>query len=95
MEKFTTRLQGWNVVKCPYCGAEYLASEIFMPEDLLDKAHTIHKDANGIIEFVNGEEAELLESYVCDYCDKQFKVNASIKYVSMKDDIEEDYVTQL
>ena len=89
------RFNGYQVVVCPYCGAQYLVSEIFMPEDLLDKAYTIHKNDKGIIEFVNGEEAELVESYVCDYCDKQFKVEASTFYVAKKDDIEEEYVTKL
>ena len=87
--------KGYQVVTCPYCGAQYLVSEIFMPEDLLDKAYTIHKNENGIIEFVEGEEAELEESYVCDYCDKQFRVEASTYYLAVKDDIEEDYVTRL
>ena len=94
METITTKLHEWDVVKCPYCGAEYLVSEIFLPEDLLDKAYTIHKNENGIIEFVNGKEAELIESYICDYCDKQFIVKASMSYVSMKDDVEEEYVTK-
>ena len=84
-----------KVIKCPYCGAEYLPSEIFMSEDLLDKTYTIHKSKEGIIEFAEGDDAELLESYICDYCDKQFKVYANIEYVSMKDDIEEEYVTRL
>ena len=91
----TTKLKEYNVVRCPYCGAEYLVSEIFMPESLLDKAYTIHKDENGILEFVDGEQAELVESYICDYCNKQFKVEAKVSYVSMKDDVEEEYVTRL
>lgn len=27
-----------TVIKCPHCGAEYLPSEIFMPEDILGGA---------------------------------------------------------
>lgn len=82
-------------IKCPYCGAEYLPSEIFMPETLLDKSAIINKDSNGKIENVKGEEAELRESYICDYCDKEFVVYASIMYNTSKEDIEEDYVTKL
>ena len=89
------QFKGYKVVTCPYCGAQYLVSEIFMPESLLDKAYTTHKNENGIIEFVDGKQAELEESYVCDYCNKQFKVEASTYYVARKDDVEEDYVTRL
>ena len=84
-----------KTIKCPYCGAEYLPSEIFMPEDLLDKTYTIHKSKDGIIEFAEGEDAELIESYICDYCDKQFKIFANINYIVMRDGIEEEYVTKL
>lgn len=89
------KFNGYQIVTCPYCGAQYLVSEIFMPEDLLDKAYVVHKDENGKIEFVSGEEAELVESYICDYCNKQFKVEASTYYVSLKDDVEDEYVTKL
>ena len=84
-----------KTIKCPHCGAEYLPSEIFMPEDLLDKTYTIHKTKDGIIEFAEGKDAELIESYICDYCDKQFIVVADINFISMKDDVEEEYVTKL
>lgn len=84
-----------KVIKCPYCGAEYLPSEIFMPEDLLDKTYTIHKTKDGIIEFAEGDDAELIESYTCDYCNKEFKVYANIEYNSIEDSFEEDYITKL
>ena len=82
-------------IRCPYCGAEYVPSEIFMPETLLDKSNIIDKDANGKIENVEGQEAELSESYICDYCNKEFVVEASIVYKERMIDIEEEYVTKL
>ena len=66
-----------------------------MPEDLLDKTYTIHKTKDGIIEFAEGKDAELIESYICDYCNKEFKVYANIEYNSIEDSFEEDYITKL
>lgn len=82
-------------IRCPYCGAEYVPSEIFMPETLLDKSTIIDKDSNGIIENIEGEEAELIESYICDYCNKEFVVNANVVYNVVKEDVEEEYITKL
>lgn len=84
-----------SIIKCPYCGAEYLPSEIFMPEDMLDKSMIIDKNSKGHIEHVEGKEAELCESYICDYCNKEFNVTASIIYKERMIDMEEEYVTKL
>ena len=67
------------VIKCPHCGAEYLFEEIFMADDIVGTRHAI-KDEKGKIVFVEGDEPELLEEYVCDYCDKHFQVVANIVY---------------
>ena len=37
------------IIKCPKCGYEYLASEIFYPEDLLGTCNNIIRDENGKI----------------------------------------------
>lgn len=83
------------IIKCPYCGAEYLPCEIFMPGDMLDRSKIIDKNSKGIIEHVEGKEADLEESYICDFCDKEFTVTASVVYTSHKEDSEEEYVTKL
>lgn len=84
-----------NKIVCPYCGAEYLPSEIFMPQDMLDKSYIIHKTKEGKIEAFEGEGADLIATYTCDVCDKTFVVEADIKYTAKKEDVEEEYVTRL
>lgn len=38
-----------GLVKCPFCGAEYSPSEIFMPGELIGKANNVIKDPTGRI----------------------------------------------
>lgn len=72
-----------NIIKCPHCGAEYLPSEIFMPDYITGKADIVSRDEKGIITyFENKIEPDLKETYICDYCNKEFKVTATIKYDS-------------
>ena len=48
------------IIKCPKCGYEYLASEIFYPDDLLGGSTDILRDENGKIIFLgNGKEPSL------------------------------------
>lgn len=65
------------VIKCPYCGAEYLLEEIFMADDIIGNRHAI-KDEKGRIVFIEGDNPELVSEYICDYCDKKF--TASIEF---------------
>ena len=69
-----------NIIKCPHCGAEYLPSEIYIPNSLLGKQFDIYKDAEGHIETFFGDDMDLVESYRCDFCNKKFIVNAIIKF---------------
>ena len=38
-----------QIIKCPFCGAEYLPSEIYIPSDFLPKFEDLTKDENGKI----------------------------------------------
>lgn len=40
-----------TVIKCPYCGHEYEASEIFMPGELIGRAKNIIKNPLGKVIF--------------------------------------------
>lgn len=72
-----------NIIKCPYCEAEYVASEIYMPNDFLGKPKNIYKDIDGKIDLVDDEQ-HLEEIYCCDKCNKVFKVKAVIEYITSK-----------
>lgn len=77
------------VIKCPHCGAEYLACEIFMPTDILGKSATVIKDALGKIIYVDWEEEyepAQKETYYCDHCDKPFAVEPVISFKVTKED---------
>lgn len=75
-----------NIIKCPHCGAEYLPAEIYMPDSLLGKPFDIYKDDNGSIKTFFGEDMDLTESYRCDFCNKKFTVNATIKFNTVSAD---------
>jgi hypothetical protein len=72
-----------NFIKCPYCGYEYVPSEIYYPGDLLGHPKNIYRDIDGKIEKVD-KKASLTETYTCDKCDKMFKVSANICFATSK-----------
>lgn len=44
--------KNYKIIKCPHCGAEYLASEIFVPGELEGNAKSVIKDALNRIIYV-------------------------------------------
>lgn len=86
-----------NIIKCPYCGYEYVPSEIYYPNEFLGKPKNIYRDVDGKIEKID-KESNLNETYTCDSCDKTFKVSASVNFVTEKLEelnFEDDYVSPL
>lgn len=67
-------------IKCPHCQAEYLPAEIFLPNSLLGKPREIEKDANGQIIQYLGTNMDPIESYRCDFCNRKFNVEMSVKF---------------
>lgn len=86
------------VIRCPHCGAEYLPGEIYMPGSLIGQPDDIVKDAVGKIIYedysTEAREPDMIERYICDYCEKPFVVEATITYKSMKESPEKDFSTQ-
>lgn len=83
-----------NVIVCPYCGAEYLPQEIFTLDTSITNLGQLVKNDKGQIEWVEKDlEDDLQEEYVCDYCNKPFKVEANLTYTTIKeipDDLDEE-----
>lgn len=68
------------IIKCPKCGAEYMAAEVFLPNDFLGKPFNIVKGLQHHILAYDGEDMNLEEEYQCDYCDTKFKVKATVSF---------------
>lgn len=91
--------QNWNrlIITCPHCGAQYVASEIFMPGDLEGKTETVIKDAlNKVIyqEYEEDSEPCQAEHYVCDHCNKPFIVEPTISFKVRKEEEQLDFSEQ-
>lgn len=84
------------IIRCPKCGYEYLASEIFRPEDILGSCSNVLRDDNGkILLLSGGEEPILEESWECDKCGCDFTAKLEMKGASLYNsnyDFSEDYV---
>lgn len=77
-----------TTIKCPYCDCEYMPSEILIPKYLMDQPKEIDRDIHGNIIYWDGMRSELSDTYVCDKCNKKFKVTANISFLVEKDSID-------
>lgn len=85
-------------ITCPYCGAEYHPSEIFIPSVLIGKPVYIRRNIENKIESLVKDSSCNTESYVCDYCNNEFSVIATMKFDSkklQKIDMEEDHFSKM
>ena len=86
------------VIRCPHCGAEYLPGEIYMPSSLIGQPDDIVKDAVGKIIYedysTEAREPDMIESYICDYCEKPFVIEATVTYKASKEAPEKDFSSQ-
>ena len=78
------------IIKCPHCGYEYLPNEIFYPKELLGDASNIVRDEKGKIIFHEGNNMNLKEEYVCDWCNKTFTAEIKAEIVTQKPDVDFD-----
>lgn len=69
-----------NKIKCPYCGAEYLPQELYIPSDFLPKFDDIVKDNSGKIIAVYEKPIHGHEEYTCDYCSHRFSIDANVEF---------------
>ena len=85
------------VIKCPHCQAQYLPAEIYMPNAFLGRPEDLVKDSLGKIiyeDYREGQEPEMIEHFICDYCDKPFVIEATVTYKTMTEEPEKDFSTQ-
>lgn len=82
-----------NVIVCPYCGREYLPSEIYIPKSFIGNASSIIRTTSGKIDTFFGKNMDLSEEYTCDKCLGKFNVSAKVSFYSKKigNDFEKEY----
>lgn len=86
----------YQIIRCPYCDAEYLPGEIFLPKYFLGQPQEIEKDYRGKILYSDGIEQDLNEVYTCDYCKSIFNIKAEIRYkVEEKLNLQDAYIQKL
>jgi hypothetical protein len=72
------------LITCPHCKAQYLPGEIYMPGALIGEPREVVKDPSGTIVYVDYHKVDkmpnMAESFVCEYCDQPFEVEATITY---------------
>ena len=85
--------------RCPNCGAEYTAGEIYLPKYFLGVPRDIERDATTHrILYDMGKPMDTKETYICKYCNTPFKVSAYVKFnveEDVKHNINKNYVTSL
>ena len=89
-----------TTIRCPHCGWEYLPAEIYYANDFLGEPKNIIKTEEGNVLGFDGEDMNTEETYYCDHCGKQFKIDASVTFkTSAVDDIfsedEDEYVSKI
>jgi DNA-directed RNA polymerase subunit RPC12/RpoP len=85
-----------SVIRCPHCGAEYLPGEIYMPGALIGQPDDLVKDSVGKIlyeDYQEGKEPDVVEHYICDYCDRPFIIEATVTYKTREEAPENDFST--
>jgi hypothetical protein len=85
------------IIKCPHCGAQYLPGEIYMPGALIGQPEDVVKDSLGKLlyeDYPDGKEPDMIEHFVCEYCDKPFVIEATVTYKSMAEAPEADFKNQ-
>lgn len=85
-----------NIIKCPHCGAQYLPGEIYHPVALVGQPDDVVKDSLGKIlyeDYRPSQEPDMIEHYICDYCDKPFVIEATVTYKTSAEAPENDFST--
>lgn len=86
-----------DVIICPNCGREYLPVEIFLPSAFFGEPDVIKRDTEGKIIDCIGKRPDLKEKYVCDTCNRPFKIKATLSFETTADeesDFNEDYIAR-
>lgn len=73
-----------EVIICPYCGREYLPSEIYIPNSFIGNANSVIRTNAGKIDTFFGNSMDLKEEYTCDKCNGKFDISARVSFFTKK-----------
>ena len=86
------------IIKCPLCGREYLPAEIYLPDSFLGKPKNIVRNDAGKITEYFGHNMDLRETYICDTCGTDFKINCKVTFYTEERknmNFDQDYISSL
>lgn len=75
-----------KIITCPICGEEYFPGEILYPNYIVGQPKNIFKNEKGRIEYWEGQEQDLTETYICDKCNTPFTIKTNINFEVEVDD---------
>lgn len=83
------------VIRCPFCGSEYLPGEIYLPGSLIGKPVEVIRDSLGKIIYEDYDrkdnEPDTVEHFTCEHCEKPFVVEATVTYKVREEAPERDF----
>ena len=95
----STRPRKFELINCPFCGQQYLPAEIYYPKHFFGKPYGIERDVTGRIVEFEGTSMDLFETFICEQCDKEFRVCAkltlSAQLIKEEEPFVEEYVSNL
>lgn len=95
-DKNEKKAQVRQVIKCPYCGYEFLPGEVLYPESIIGQPRNIIRDATGKIiyeEYKDDEAPAAEETYICDECGREFVIEIETKYKTRAQDETIDFTS--
>lgn len=70
-----------DIIRCPKCGAEYLAGEIYIPNEFLGVPNDVEREV-ATHKILNdfGKPMNTNERFICDYCNTPFIIKAHVNF---------------
>lgn len=76
-----------EIIKCPVCGGEYLAGEIYLPDSFLGQPNYVQRNKDNEVINYFGTSINPVEHYYCDFCGSKLKIFAKTQFFAH---VEED-----
>ena len=71
-----------KVINCPKCGRQYHPAEIFVPKYFFGSVENVIRNDNEEITDIIGSDMDTTETFTCDKCNTDFKIETKISFVT-------------